>query len=99
MLLKTDSISNTSITIAWDTPSDGGDGITGYNVWWMEVGTSIPFQKVITGNRVATLDKLTPYTQYIIQVQAYNGKGEGPWTIPLGERTSESGETGFLFFL
>jgi len=95
--LRTDSISNTSVSIAWNTPSDSGDGITGYNVWWIEVGTSVPFQKVKAANRVATLDKLTPYTQYDIQVQAYNDKGEGPWTMPLRVRTSESGKSGYFF--
>jgi len=96
--LKTTFTSNTSVTITWDTPTDGGDNITGYNVWWIEVGTSVPSQKVITANKVATLDKLTPYTQYDIQVRAFNDKGEGPWTMPLRVTTSESGKSGFFFF-
>ena len=63
---------------------------------WIKVGTSVSLQKVITGNTVATLDKLTPYTQYDIQVQACNDKGEGPWTMPLRERTSASGKSGYF---
>ena len=45
---------------------------------------------------MAALDKLTPYTQYDIQVRAYNDKGDGPWTMPLRVTTSESGKSGYF---
>ena len=90
--LASTSISTNSISIKWNEPTEVGDGVTGYNVRWQEVGASISTQKVITGNRVATLDNLSTYTWYYIQVQAYTNKGEGPWSIPLQVRSGESGK-------
>ena len=84
------SVSTHVIDISWTEPSDTGAGITGYNVQWKVVGKSVENQKVITGSRTAKLD-VTPYTDYDIQVRAYNGKGDGPWSLPLRVRSKESG--------
>ena len=85
------SISTTSISIQWDAPDEVGDGITGYHVRWQEEGASIPKQKVVTSSTVVTLNKLTPYTWYTIQVQAKNNKGVGLWSEELKLRSNESG--------
>ncbi|XP_068719606.1 cell adhesion molecule DSCAML1-like [Montipora capricornis] len=86
------SILATSINITWSAPDYVGDGITGYNVRWEDVGASTPSQKVIVGNksRVATLSNISPYTNYTIEVQAFNGKGDSPWSFPLIVQSSES---------
>jgi hypothetical protein len=78
------------IDISWTAPSDTGAGITGYNVQWQVVGKLTKKQKVVTGNRTAKLD-VTPYTEYDIQVRAYSGKGDGPWSLPLRVRSKQSG--------
>ncbi|XP_068720441.1 protein sidekick-1-like [Montipora capricornis] len=88
------SILATSINITWSAPDYVGDGITGYNVRWEDVGASTPSQKVIVGNKsrvhVATLSNISPYTNYTIEVQAFNGKGDSPWSFPLIVQSSES---------
>lgn len=85
------SVSTHVIDILWTAPSDTGTGITGYNVQWQVVGKLVKNQKVITGSRTAKLDVM-PYTEYDIQVRAYNGKGDGPWSQPLRVRSKESGK-------
>ncbi|XP_068703646.1 contactin-4-like isoform X2 [Montipora foliosa] len=86
------SVLATSINITWSAPDYVGDGITGYNVRWEDVGASTRSQKVIVGNksRVATLSNISPYTNYTIEVQAFNGKGDSPWSFPLTVQSSES---------
>lgn len=39
----------------------------------------------------ATLEGLNPWTQYKVQIQAYNSIGPGPWSNTVGARTAESG--------
>lgn len=85
-----DSVSTHVINISWTAPSDTGAGVTGYNVQWHVVGKLEKYQKVITGSRTANLDVI-PYTEYDIQVRAYNGKGYGPWSQPLRVKSKESG--------
>ena len=92
-----DSVSTHEIRISWTAPSDAGDGITGYNVQWQVVGKLTKTQKVVAGSTSARLD-VTPYTEYDIQVRAYNGKGYGPWSAPLRVRSKESGK-GRLHFV
>ena len=84
------SVSTHVIDISWTAPSNTGAGITGYNVQWQVVGNLPKNEKVITGSTTAKLD-VTPYTEYDIQVRAYNGKGNGPWSLPLRVRSKESG--------
>ena len=86
----TNSVSTHVIDILWTAPSDIGAGVTGYNVQWQVFGKLPKNEKVITGNTAAKLD-VTPYTEYDIQVRAYNGKGNGPWSLPLRVRSKESG--------
>lgn len=86
----TNSVSAHIIDISWTAPSNTGAGITGYNVQWQVVGKSPKNEKVVIGSTSAKLD-VTPYTEYDIQVGAYNGKGNGPWSLPLRVRSKESG--------
>ena len=85
------SILPTSINVTWGAPDDVGDGITGYNVQWKDVQTSRMF-KVVTGKKFAILDTLSPYTTYSIKIQAFNGKGESLWSLPVNYKTAESGK-------
>jgi len=84
------SVSTHVIDISWKAPSDTGAGITGYKVQWHVVGKSGKYLKVITGSKAAKLS-VTPYTEYDIQVRAYNRKGDGPWSQPLRVKSKESG--------
>ena len=84
------SVSTHVIDISWTAPSDTGAGITGYNLQWQVVWKLQKNKKVITGSTTAKLDVI-PYTEYDIQVRAYNGKGNGPWSLPLRVRSKESG--------
>lgn len=45
------------------------------------------------GTGEATIEGLTPWTQYQVQIQAYNSIGPGPWSSTVHARTAESGET------
>lgn len=76
--LATNSISPNKIVISWSSHTDVGDGITEYSVKWQATGISNIQEKVVTGSRSATLDKLTPHTWYDIQVRIENDKGDGP---------------------
>ena len=80
------------IVISWSAPTDVGDGITRYFVKWQAAGISHIQQRVVTVSRSATLDKLTPYTWFDIQVRAETDKGSGPWSVSLKVRTNESSE-------
>ncbi|KAL9973661.1 hypothetical protein ACROYT_G020143 [Oculina patagonica] len=65
-------------------------GLPGYNVQWQVVGKLLTKkQKVVKGSTSARL-VVTPYTEYDIQVRAYNGKGDGPWSASLKVRSKES---------
>ena len=86
------SILPTSINVTWDAPDDVGDGITGYNVQWKDDETSTKSQKVVIGKKFAILDTLSPYTTYSIKIQAFNGKGESLWSLPVINKTAESGK-------
>ena len=86
----TNSVSTHVIDISWTAPGDTGVGITGYNVQWQVVGKLQKNEKVITGSMTAKLDVIA-YTEYDIQVRAYNAKGNGPWSLPLRVRSKESG--------
>ena len=81
------------IVISWSAPTDVGDGITRYFVKWQAAGISHIQQRVVTVSRSATLDKLTPYTWFDIQVRAETDKGSGPWSVSLKVRTNESSES------
>lgn len=39
----------------------------------------------------ATVEDLNPWTQYQVQIQAYNSIGPGPWSNTVHARTAESG--------
>ena len=91
------SVSALEIDISWTAPSDTGAGITGYVVQWQVVGKSTKNDKVVTGSMSAKI-VVTPYTEYDIQVRAYNRKGHGSWSMPLRVRSEESGKV-ILFLL
>ena len=43
------------------------------------------------GTSVTTIEGLNPWTQYQIQIQAYNSIGPGPWSNTVAALTAESG--------
>lgn len=40
----------------------------------------------------ATLEELKPWTQYQVQIQAFNSIGPGPWSNAVAASTAESGK-------
>lgn len=43
------------------------------------------------GTSEATVEGLNPWTQYQVQIQAYNSIGPGPWSNTVAAHTAESG--------
>ena len=64
----------------WTPPtSDGGDAITGYDLWYRQVGTS-PWTQVSLGViLVYAVSGLSANTQYQVRVRAENSVDNGPW--------------------
>ena len=45
-----------------------------------------------SSSREASLEGLDPWTQYLVQIQAFNSIGAGPWSSGVTAHTAESGE-------
>ena len=82
------------MVVSWDeVPCSGQNGpITGYLLYY----TSTTFADTIniTGreNRLYTLTELIPYTNYTVQVSAYNDVGTGLTSDSRTQRTEQAGE-------
>ena len=84
--VRAEPLSSTSIRVHWD-PIDGkgqndGKPINGYRVRWIPVDghkTNEPIEQLtLTENATFVLTDLAKWSQYRIQVSAYNRAGEGP---------------------
>lgn len=51
------------------------------------------------GTREATVEGLSPWTKYEVQIQAFNSIGPGPWSSTVTGQTAESGAFTDLFLL
>jgi len=94
-MLRAVEISSTNITIAWDAVNcaERNSNITGYVVHFTPPSTSGNDRVMVSGTGDAggmvTIDGLTPYTQYSIQVAAVNSDGSiGLATASLSVTTS-----------
>ena len=83
------------MTVSWDeVPCSRQNGpITGYLLYY----TNTTFNDIvnITGgdNRQYNLTTLTPYTNYIVTVRAYNDVGTGPVSSEVIQQTGEAGKS------
>lgn len=41
----------------------------------------------------ATVEGLSPWSQYQVEIQAYNSIGAGPWSGPVAAQTAQSGRS------
>ena len=78
-LIVSDILSD-SASVVWTAPtSDGGESITGYDLWYREVGTT-PWTMVSLGVvLVDAISGLSETTQYQVRVRAVNSVGNGSW--------------------
>ena len=82
------------MTVSWDeVPCFGQNGpITGYLLYY--INTTFSDTVNITGgdNRQYNLTRLTPSTNYIVTIIAYNDVGTGPASSEVIQQTEEAGE-------
>ncbi|MCQ3812446.1 MAG: fibronectin type III domain-containing protein [Acidimicrobiia bacterium] len=71
------------IEVSWFAPSsDGGAGVTGYEVRWRRVGESWPStpQAESLARSPYVISGLANDDEYVVQVRAVNRHGEGEWS-------------------
>ncbi|XP_071958859.1 cell adhesion molecule DSCAM-like isoform X2 [Antedon mediterranea] len=81
------ALSSTSVRLVWRQPRadlQNGD-ILGYHIRYKEVGSSTPSQSVMTSSitnyiESYTLDRLRKFTEYAVEIAAFNEIGSGPWS-------------------
>ncbi|KAM7038622.1 protein sidekick-1 [Acridotheres tristis] len=89
--------SETSLWLRWvplpDTQYNGNPEWVGYRIWvWRGDQPSPALQKVVADRlaRECTLEELQEWTEYELQIQAFNAIGAGPWSEAVRGRTRES---------
>ncbi|RMC17644.1 hypothetical protein DUI87_05308 [Hirundo rustica rustica] len=89
--------SETSLWLRWvplpDTQYNGNPEAVGYRVRAWRLEPPSPALLKVIGDRLArecTLEELQEWTEYELQVQAFNAIGAGPWSEPVRGRTRES---------
>ena len=90
--LSTTLVERRSLILVWGTvpcPHQRGP-ITGYRLRYSN-GTSI-MNTTGEGSRQHVLTRLTPYTNYSVQVAAVNDGGTGQYSTPLTVETLQDGE-------
>ena len=82
------SSTQTSISIAWTAPDDGGTTIRSYDVQQKIMGTSTWVDVTHTGTGTSvTASALERNKPYDFQVRAVNDRGNGEWSDPLNANT------------
>ncbi|XP_039588144.1 protein sidekick-1 isoform X2 [Passer montanus] len=89
--------SETSLWLRWvplpDTQYNGNPESVGYRVRAWRVDLPAPALLKVLADRLArecTLEELQEWTEYELQIQAFNAIGAGPWSEPVRGRTRES---------
>ncbi|NXS16173.1 SDK1 protein, partial [Mystacornis crossleyi] len=89
--------SETSLWLRWvplpDTQYNGNPESVGYRVRVWRVDLPAPALLKVIGDRLArecTLEELQEWTEYELQIQAFNAIGAGPWSEAVRGRTRES---------
>ncbi|KAM8798404.1 protein sidekick-1 [Eudromia elegans] len=89
--------SETSLRMRWvplpDTQYNGNPESVGYRIkFWRADLPSAPLTKVINDRleREHTIEDLEEWTEYELQIQAFNAIGAGPWSEAVRGRTRES---------
>ncbi|XP_076339933.1 protein sidekick-like isoform X2 [Tachypleus tridentatus] len=98
-------ISSTEIEVSWKAPNkskQNGD-LLGYKISYREKKQSVQeghIEVLPSSTNQLFISELKKYTQYVIQVLAFNPAGDGPWSKPITVRTKEDvpGPPGQLIF-
>lgn len=80
-----------------DSQYNGNPESVGYRIkWWCPDLPSVVQTQVISDRleREFTVEGLEEWTEYALQMQAFNAIGAGPWSEAVRGRTRESGESG-----
>lgn len=79
-----------------DTQYNGNPESVGYRIRVWRVEPPAPALLKVIGDRLArecTVEELQEWTEYELQIQAFNAIGAGPWSEAVRGRTRESGES------
>ncbi|KAJ6659787.1 hypothetical protein lerEdw1_018503 [Lerista edwardsae] len=89
--------SETSLWVRWvplpDTQYNGNPESVGYRIKYWCVDAQSPVLTKVIGDRLErehTLEDLEEWTEYELQIQAFNAIGAGPWSEVVRGRTRES---------
>ena len=80
-----------------DSRYNGNPESVGYRIkYWRPDLPSVVLAQVISDRleREFTVEGLEEWTEYELQMQAFNAIGAGPWSAAVRGRTRESGESG-----
>ncbi|KAL7830593.1 hypothetical protein SRHO_G00317200 [Serrasalmus rhombeus] len=93
--------SETSVWLRWvplpETEYNGNPESVGYRVRLCRADQQGDFNTRVVNDRLEreiTLEGLEEWTEYLLQIQAFNSIGPGPWSEPLRGRTRESVPSG-----
>ncbi|XP_033114431.1 Down syndrome cell adhesion molecule homolog [Anneissia japonica] len=85
--IELSALSSTAIRLVWRQPrADLQNGvIKGYFIRYKETKSSTPSQSVMTSSitnfiESYTLNRLRKFTEYAVEIRAYNEVGAGPWS-------------------
>ncbi|XP_036422629.1 protein sidekick-1 isoform X2 [Colossoma macropomum] len=93
--------SETSVWLRWvplpETEYNGNPESVGYRVRLWRADQQGDFSTRVVNDRLEreiTLEGLEEWTEYLLQIQAFNSIGPGPWSEPVRGRTRESVPSG-----
>ncbi|KAJ8246101.1 hypothetical protein GJAV_G00263660, partial [Gymnothorax javanicus] len=100
--LSVRTASETSLWLRWvplqETEYNGNPETVGYRIKLWRVGQQGEVQHRVIGDRLereTTLEDLEEWTEYLLQIQAFNSIGPGPWSETVKGRTRESVPSGY----
>lgn len=79
-----------------DSQYNGNPESVGYRVRYWRADLQAPALARVLSDRLereCTVEELEEWTEYELQMQAFNAVGAGPWSEVVRGRTRESGET------
>ena len=89
--LAATATSATTVQLNWNKPSNTGESIIGYEVYWNDTFTNQESKRAIPDVEMYTLGELYPDTLYYVWVAAKSRRGEGASTMPIPVKTDQYG--------
>lgn len=87
--LRSATNSATSVQLSWQRPTQAGENIIGYELYWNDTISNELMHRAIPVAESYTLTGLMPNTNYHVWVAASSKKGEGAATAPLLVKTHQ----------